>query len=300
MFLFTIFLRFLINENNNTIINCNFESNLVSDNGGAISCSTSSEIQILISYCLFFNCKTTSFYGGAIYLKLLSFSNIEIKNCCGNTCFTGLNQLGQFFFIESISKTTILFEYNSILYCPKDYILTNQVLSFYDSYQIINLINSSNNNLDAASGGFFSTTNKSFISFTTFFNCTNKGRSIGLDNTGKSYIKFSNIIKNLCGNIQVIRRFSNGISYIENCIFYDNNGLFYIDTQGFLYIINCWSNFYSHSGIGYISYQNTQSITSTFKINFFSTIYCNNILISKKNLKKYNLLFLILIILFLK
>ena len=261
-----------------------------SSNGGCVSIISSSSINFLTESCLFDYCRT-NYYGGAIYLSLSGGSSIITKTC-GFECFlcgSGY-QYGLFIFISTINKNFLL--YSSISKCAPDHnFLTIRSISIEGGNQSILNTNSSNNKSNQRSGLFTSGSQNSLISFCTFKdNDSLNYIIIDFESSHNSRIlQNSNIINNNSPSYGIITIYDSTI-LLNNCNFLNNyNNLFYIYSNGYLTVSNCYLLHLNSISNGNMILINTQNELILLNLNYLNSCLINeSLLLLKSNLKKIN------------
>ena len=260
-------------EKNFLIDNIVFSYLIEHNDGGAISFSQFSNLKLLIYYCSFKFCNVIdSQYGGALFFKKISQSNIIIAKICSIRCSSPQSQFSYFEFSDS----------NSILIF-QDVALSNFYNVTYESSQLISIY-----------GGLYhlNNINLSFISLIDF-------SGFYLSNLKQFQFKYLTFYEVFSFN-QIVNSFSkiNDISIISEMNFISNKNGNSSQFFGFFFFNSYFSiNFYYSNFIfleNSILFENIGTtvnfINCSFKFNDFIVVSESNLLNFYGNLSFSNII----------
>jgi hypothetical protein len=268
------------------VLNCLFNRFTSGSNGGALCCT--SVTYLLVESSSFFSCKTSSYYGGAIYFENTNNGQCVLYGVCGNDCcstYTGSSSPhGQFVFTkvndDASSKNYV--NYSSITRCIA--VNPHTYCTVYLCYGKIYCpsVNSSMNKCHYFSGIWyysFSDSNSVICSYTYSTFADNNALTyicVSLRREGaKHEMKCCNILR----NIQVSSSY--GIIYgpgnwkIEDSCILENTAtyIFYVISST-LTLSNCTVDKTTNNG--YLTIQNTVTKSFILGLNHMSTQNCNS------------------------
>jgi predicted outer membrane repeat protein len=278
-----------LSDTNVYVSNCLFRSITSGSHGGAIYCT--SVTCLLVESTSFFSCKTSNYYGGAVYFYNTNSGQCVLYEVCGYDCCStytsGSSSLGQFsyVYVYSVASSKNYFNYSSISRCVTDY--SNSWYTMRHLYGTICCpsVNISLNECQYRSGIICEPhgNSNSFIcslSYSSFVdNIANGYTCIMLWTTGaKHEVKYCNILRNTQGSLN-----SEGTIYacrdvmISNSCILENKAT-YIFRQGNsnyrITVSNCTIDLALNDG--YLTTQNTVTKSFIHALNHMSTLNCHS------------------------
>jgi hypothetical protein len=270
------------------VSNCLFKSITSGSNGGALYCTSATEM--LVESSSFFSCSTSGRFGGAIYFSNANNGQCVLNEVCGYDCcstYTSSSSFSQFAWMEvqntALSKNYV--NHSSISYCVNEITRSHRTLHLYRGNNICKSVNISMNKCNYQPGILcdpFDSSNSVICSFTysSFVDNIADGYTcIYLYATGAKYeIKSCNILRNTQGNLDTQGTiYNNGNLIIENSCILENNANRILHQGSTSYtstISNCTVD--STSNNGYLTIKNTVTKSFIHALNHMSTRNCHS------------------------
>jgi hypothetical protein len=130
------------------VSNCLFKSITSGSNGGALSCTSATEM--LVESSSFFSCRTSGNTGGAIYFSNTNNGQCVLYEVCGYDCcstYTDGGSYGQFarINVNNVASSKNYVNYSSIAYCINEITSSYRALHLYNGKNICESVNISMN-----------------------------------------------------------------------------------------------------------------------------------------------------------
>ena len=250
-----------------------------SSNGGAISFSISTFFKFKLFLCSFLNCRASSSFGGAIWFNCTNNGQIQFDKICGNLCYSGASPFSyyQFAYIQTSSLTENFLNFLSMTRCYTSKSDNHYPLRIHSKYFDINSLNSTNNICHYVSSIYFFGNNDILnIKYSTFVSNNANYMLLSLNSLNELNISKSNFIKNNSPLGSSIITLSSCLkTFIEECHFYQNVNRLFEQTTSSSYILNCYFDALSTSGVSFQIFNNFMFVTNTFILKHFQTISCH-------------------------
>jgi hypothetical protein len=258
-----------------------------SNNGGALSCS-SSVTYLLVESSSFFSCKTSSSYSGAIYFYNTNSGECVLNKLCGNDCCSTVSSsFGQFarIYVKNAVSNKNYVDYSSITRCVNENSNSCQTLLLYYGKIFCPSVNLSMNKCyyrSAISCNPFSDSSSAIcsLSYSSFADNSASGYNcIHFNNDGAKYeMKSCNIIRNTQVDLNsegTIRLWGNML--IEDSCILENTATYTFNPAGTSYIFtlsNCTVDKTTISA-GSLIIRNTITKSFIHALNHMSTQNCH-------------------------
>jgi hypothetical protein len=255
--------------------------------GGGLSCTS---VQfLLVESTSFFSCRTSNYYGGAIYYVNTNNGQCVLREVCAYDCcstYTGGSSHGQFsyIYVYNVASSKNYVIYSSIARCVNENSNSRYTMRHLYGNFFWPSVNVSMNKCGDRSGAFcvpFADSNSYIYSLTysTFADNIAMGYTcIGLWTTGAKYeMKYCNILRNTQSST------SEGIIYtydrliIKDSCLLGNTGpnIYRVKSSSFtITLSNC--TFDSTSNNGCLTIQNTITKSFILALNHISTQNCHS------------------------
>jgi hypothetical protein len=268
------------------VLSCLFRSINSMEHGGALSCT--SVTNLLVELSSFFTCKTSNYYGGAIYFSNTNNGQCVLNEVCGYDCYTTYSGYspGQFAHIvvnNDISSKNYA-NYSSFIRCLSQASNSHGSLSLSNGKICCPSINISMNKCQHGSAIFYepyydSNSVTCSSTYSTFAdNIANVGICIYINRQSvNSELKYCNIIRNTQNSLCSYGTFYTSANIIieDSCILENKANTMFCQYSSYTFTIsNCTID--STTNNGYLTIRNTVTKSFIFALNHMSTENCHS------------------------
>jgi hypothetical protein len=265
------------------VSNCLFRSISSSNDGGALSCTSAT--YFLVESSLFFSCKTSSTYGGAIYFSNTNSGQSVLHGICCYDCNTNSGDLVLFIQVKNVELSKNYLNYSSISRCVKDDSSSYHLFRFSNGKCCCSSVNVSLNKIYRRSGIICypcvsSNSVTCSLTYSTFAdNHANSHNCICFWVVGAIYeTKSCNILRNTQGGAYSQGTFHTrgNLNIDDSCIIGNTaDYIFTVSSSPYtITISNCTVDLTSNNG--YLTIQNTVTKSFIHALNHMSTQNCHS------------------------